>query len=305
MDFNEAKQKLAGVVAQDTRDETPTQQEAQEETAQQQQLAQQEAQRQQQQPQQNAQQGTQQGVQQNAQQGMFNVQQQQMAQLQQQMGALMERNKQLEQLITQQSEQQEKATEEDMTAPPVFDWDGMEFEDEETRRQKFSEYQTAHDDYLKQSLLRELEPTLKYAREAQQEQEQTNAISQLKREPKFEDIESYMPKIKQVMKAAPQFFTGEDTAVDLLNGYLIAKGIAAIETPQRERTPEELVKAVMSNPDAAALIEQQRIAKLENNQDVPTMSASMGAGNAALNTQSRPKDFKESKNMLQRLLGLK
>lgn len=292
MDFNDAKTRLTQAVEQD---ETPTEEQAAEETQQQQQLAQQEQQQAQQQQQFNAQQ-------------QYNAAQQQMAQIQQQMGALMERNKQLEQMITQQNEVQQEAIEEEMTTPtpPVLDWDGMEFEDEETRQQKFNEYQQAHDDYLKQALLQELEPTLKYAREAQQEQEQNNALAQIKQEPKFADIENYMPKIRQVMKAAPNFFSGEDTATDLLNGYLIAKGIAAVETPQTPKSfsPEELVNAVLNNPQAASLMETKRLAQLEN-RNVPAMSASSGAGNAALNTQTRPSNFKESKSLLQKLFGLK
>lgn len=230
--------------------------------------------------------------------------QQQMMMFQQQIQQLAEQNKRLTDLITQQNSTQEQAIVEQMNeapAPPVFDWEGIMYDDDNARQQKFEEFQAKRDEYLTNKIMSQLAPTLDYASKLQHRTERDDMIAQIKDIERFRGIDKMLPQIEHIMERNPEMYKG-DMVDNYVNAYLVARGMEALDTPPKTFSAQELVDMVRNNPEAADLFEKQRIAALQNNQSVPAMSASSGAGNAALNNNERPKNFDEAKqNMLSKL----
>lgn len=85
-----------------------------------------------------------------------------------------------------------------------------------------------------------------------------------------------------------------------INAYMLMTGIDRIKNPPappepaKEPTAEELLQIYNNNPAFQELIEKQRLDTIKQSQQVPPMSASSGAVNAALNIKEKPQTLEEA-----------
>lgn len=227
----------------------------------------------------------------------------QVQQLQQQLQQAMETNQHLQDTIRQQNEiQQEQILKNTI---PELDIDRLTFEDEETRKAMLEEYSNSMRDYVKSDIMREMEPALMMAREAQSNREKNDVISALKNIPEMQGIEGMIPQMDAIIKNNAKMFDGLSTEDKYINAYAIARGVNAINTPAKaEPTAEEIVNMLNNNPDALALLEKQRVNAVKDNQNVPAMSAGSGAGNVPLTPPpEKPKTWDEARSLARKLFG--
>ena len=85
-----------------------------------------------------------------------------------------------------------------------------------------------------------------------------------------------------------------------INAYALARGINQIKNPppppeeQKEPTVEDLMTLYNNNPAFREMVEKQRLEEVKQSQQVPPMSASSGAVNAALNIKEKPQTLEEA-----------
>jgi hypothetical protein len=156
--------------------------------------------------------------------------------------------------------------------------------------------------------MKELAPTLEYAKRGMQEAEKSETISALSQVPELAGIENMIPQLDKII-ANNKWLQSDDMAMDekLINAYAIARGVNAINTPPeepKELTSEELMELYDKNPTFQELVEKKRLDAIKQSQQVPPFSASSGAVNAALNVKEKPKTFEEASERTRRMFGL-
>lgn len=226
--------------------------------------------------------------------------------MQQEIARLNEENKHLQDTITQQNETQQERIMQNML--PELDFDKLAFEDPDTRRAAMEDYAGKMRDYVKADIMREITPAMDYAREGIREREKAAAIEALKTIPELKGIEGMVPQLDRIIKSNPMFTPDMDVVDAYSTAYAIARGVNAINTPPPEppKIPgaEEIIKLLNSNPEAKALYEKQRLAEVQKSQQVPIMSASSGAVNAALNIPEKPKTWEDASERARKAFGL-
>ena len=194
--------------------------------------------------------------------------------------------------------------------PPTIDINGLAFADEETQRaamKKFSDDMAA---YTREQLMKELSPTLEYAKKGMLEAEKASVVDALSQIPELGGIREMLPQLDRII-AANKWLQSEDMPLDekYINAFAMARGINSINTPPaepeppKELTPEEMLAMYNSNPAFRELVEKQRIGKVEQSQQVPPFSASSGAVNAALNIKEKPKTLEEASERTREMFG--
>ena len=223
--------------------------------------------------------------------------QQIMAQLQ----AANQANAQLQATIAELSKKNEENILEEALEAPILDIDSLAFADEETKRQAQAEYARQMTDYVKAPIMKELEPIIRQAREGEELKAKNETVAALAQIPELSGIEDMMPQIDRIL-AQNQVLKDANVPLDqkIVMAYTIAKGVDGINNPPappeqpKELSAEELLGLYNSNPEFRELVEKQRVSEIKKSQQVPSFSASSGAGNAALNIPDRPKSFEEA-----------
>lgn len=233
----------------------------------------------------------------------------QLQQVLQELEALKQQNQQLQGTLEEMSRQnQEQIIEEAMT-PPEFDFDGLAFADEDTRKAEMSKFMQSMTDYNRKQIMNELKPTLEFAEKGRRDAEKTDAINALSQEPMLSGIKDMLPQLDQII-ASNRWLQSNDMSTEekYINAYAIARGVNAINTPPpeppKELTSEELMELYDKNPTFQELVEKKRIESLKNSQQVPPFSASSGAVNAALNIPEKPKTLEEASAATRKMWGL-
>ena len=233
----------------------------------------------------------------------------QLQQALQELEALKAQNQQMQGAIAELSKQNEENLIEEAMQPPVLDINGLAFATEEEVAQAQSEYAQKMSEYNRQQIMKELAPTLEYAKKGMQDAERAEMLSALSQVPELQGIGDMMPQLDKII-ANNKWLQSEDMPMDekLINAYAIARGVNAINTPPpeppKELTDDELMELYDKNPTFQELIEKKRIDAIKQSQQVPPFSASSGAVNAALNIKEKPKTFEEASERTRKMFGL-
>ena len=238
--------------------------------------------------------------------------QQKDAQLQQalqELEALKAQNQQMQGTLEELSKKNEENLLEEALQPPTLDINGLAFADEETVAQAQAEFAQKMSEYNRQQIMKELEPTLAFAKKGMQDAERADTLEALAQVPELNGINEMLPQLERII-ANNKWLQTSDMPLDekYINAYAIARGVNAINTPpeepKKELTSEELMQMYDSNPTFQELIEKKRLDAIKNSQQVPPFSASSGAVNAALNIKEKPKTFEEASERTRRMFGL-
>ena len=232
----------------------------------------------------------------------------QLQQVLQELEAVKAQNQQMQGTINELSQKNEEKLIEEAMQPPVLDINGLAFADEATIAQAHADFAQKMADYNRQQIMKELEPTLAYAKKGMQDEERSQTLSALSQVPELQGINDMLPQLDKII-ANNKWLQSEDMPMDekYINAFAIARGVNAINTPpveQKEPTAEELMELYDKNPTFQELIEKKRLDAIKNSQQVPPFSASSGAVNAALNIKEKPKTFEEASERTRKMFGL-
>ena len=234
----------------------------------------------------------------------------QLTQALQESEALRQQNSELKRNIEEISKKNEEHIIEEALKPPTLDLSSLTFASDEEQQAAMAKYAEELSAYNRQELLKELEPTLKFAEKGMHDAEAKEAVEVLSQVPELAGIEKIRPQLDKII-ANNKWLQSEDMPIDekYINAYAIAKGIDSINNPvkapepPKEPTSEEILEMYRKNPDLQALIEKERLGAIKQGQQVPPFSASSGAAGAALNIKNKPKTLEEASEMAKELLG--
>lgn len=231
----------------------------------------------------------------------------QLQQALQELEALRVQNQQMQGTLDELSRQNEENIIEEAMQPPVLDINGLAFATEDEVRQAQEEHHKKSYEYYRQQLMKELAPTLEYAKRGMQEAERTETLSALSQVPELAGINDMLPQLEKII-SNNRWLQSDDMSVEekFINAYAIARGVNAINTPPeepKELTSEELMELYDKNPTFQELVEKKRIEAIKQSQQVPPFSASSGAVNAALNIKEKPKTFEEASERTRMMFG--
>ena len=232
----------------------------------------------------------------------------QLQQALQELEALKAQNQQMQGAIEELSKKNEENLIEDAMQPPTLDINGLAFATEEEIANAQAEFAQKMAEYNRQQIMKELAPTLEYAKKGMRDEERANTLSALSQVPELAGINDMLPQLEKII-ANNKWLQSEDMPMDekYINAYAIARGVNAINTPPeepKELTSEELMELYDKNPTFQELVEKKRIEAIKNSQQVPPFSASSGAVNAALNIKEKPKTFEEASERTRKMFGL-
>lgn len=233
------------------------------------------------------------------------------AQLKQATQALEEeraKNAQLQETLGELSKRNEEKIAEGLLEPPVLDVSSLAFADPETVQKAQADYAKKMLEYNRQEIMKELSPFVEQAKEGMLIKEKNEMISALAQLPELSDIENMLPQLDRII-TNNKALSSDSVPLDekYITAYAIAKGVNSINTPPagpKEPTTEELLEIYNSNPDLQAAVEKQRLEQIKQSQQVPPLSSSSGAVNAALNIKDKPKTFEEASERTRRMFGL-
>ena len=216
----------------------------------------------------------------------------------QELEALKAQNQQMQGTLEELSKKNEENLIEEALQPPVLDINALAFATEEEVAQAQAEFAQKMSEYNRQELMKELAPTLEYAKKGMQEAERTEVYSALSQVPELKGIKDMMPQIDQII-SSNKWLQSADMPLEekIINAYVIANGAKALNTPiepPKELTNDDLMELYDKNPTFQELVEKKRLEAIKNSQQVPPFSASSGAVNAALNIKEKPKTFEEA-----------
>ena len=226
----------------------------------------------------------------------------------QEIEALRVQNQQMQGTIAELSKKNEENLIEEAMQPPVLDVNGLAFATEEEIAQAQAEFAQKMSEYNRQQIMKELAPTLEYAKKGMRDEERTNALSALSQVPELAGINDMLPQLDKII-ANNKWLQSEDMPLEekYINAYAIARGVNAINTPPeepKELTSEELMELYDKNPTFQELVEKKRLDAIKQSQQVPPFSASSGAINAALNIKEKPKTFEEASERTRKMFGM-
>ena len=232
----------------------------------------------------------------------------QLQQVLQELEALKAQNQQMSGTIEELSKKNEENLIEEAMQPPVLDINGLAFATEDEVRQAQEEHHKKSYEYYRQQFMKELAPTIEYAKKGMQEAEKTETLSALSQVPELQGINDMVPQLDKII-ANNKWLNSDDMSIEekYINAYAIARGVNAINTPPeqpKELTSEELMELYDKNPTFQELVEKKRIEAIKQSQQVPPFSASSGAVNAALNIKEKPKTFEEASERTRKMFGL-
>ena len=232
----------------------------------------------------------------------------QLQQALQELEALKAQNQSMQGAIEELSKKNEENLIEEAMQPPVLDVNALAFATEDEIKQAHADFAQKMSEYNRNQIMKELAPTLEYAKRGMQEAERAEVLAALSQVPELQGIENMIPQLDRII-ANNKWLQSDDMSLDekLINAYAIARGVNAINTPPeepKELTSEELMELYDKNPTFQELVEKKRLDTIKQSQQVPPFSASSGAVNAALNIKEKPKTFEEASERTRRMFGL-
>ena len=113
---------------------------------------------------------------------------------------LRQTNNELQQTITQQSQQREQAIIEDAMQMPMLDVNRLAFEDDATVQQMQQDYANAMQKYVTQQVLKDVEPALQYAKDGMREKEKREMLEAFKGVDELKGINDMLPQLDYIIE---------------------------------------------------------------------------------------------------------
>jgi hypothetical protein len=203
-------------------------------------------------------------------------------------------NQQLKETLAQQSELQMGEL-----VKPELDLASLVYDDEETVAAKKAQYEQELKKYWEEVEKRKAE-------------EKANTIGALAKIPELAGFDEMLPQIEGII-ANNKLLNSDDVPLEekYITAYAIARGVNAINNPPQQQeqaqpeqqiTPDKFVELYNSNPEFQQAIANQKKEALKDGQQVPPLSATDGAGNAALNIPEKAKTFEDARSLMSRIL---
>ena len=224
--------------------------------------------------------------------------------------ALKQQNQQLQGTIDEMSKHTEENIVEDALTPPTLDINGLAFADEETQKAEMAKFVDGLSAYNRKQIMKELSPALDFAKKGMREAEKADVVDTLSQIPELSGIKDMVPQLDRII-SNNRWLQSDDMPMDqkYINAFAIAMGINSINNPPatpepaKEPTTEELMELYNSNPAFQEMVEKQRLEAIKQSQQVPTLSASSGAVNAALNIKDKPQTLDEASRRTREMFG--
>lgn len=219
---------------------------------------------------------------------------------------------QMQQTMMQQQKAQseanranEEAIAQAITEPPVFDFESVQYMSDAERQDALAKYNSAMADYTKQNIMKELQPIVDQYHRQTKEAAEAEVKNRLIGSGKFEGFSEDAEQIEKIIKATPGLSDLPPETKYAL-GYVINRGVKAMNTVPHTESAEELVARVLKNPDAMKAIEKERATRIANsNRNAPPVSASQGQSNAPALSNNPPKRLDEARALALKMMGLK
>ena len=140
----------------------------------------------------------------------------------QELEALKAQNQQMQGTISELSKQNEEKLIEEAMLPPTLDINGLAFADEETIAQAQADFAQKMAEYNRHQIMKELEPTLAYAKKGMQEAERTDVLNALSQLPELQGIGDMMPQIDRII-SNNKWLQSEDMPMEekIINAFAI------------------------------------------------------------------------------------
>lgn len=218
---------------------------------------------------------------------------------------LSEENRNLRSIIEELSRKQEEKIIKETVEKPSLDINSLAFADQAGQKKIQEDYSDKMTEYVKSKIMKELSPFIDQAKQGIAEKEKQEVIDVLSQVPELEGIKEMLPQIERIINNNTAL-SGNNLPLDekYITAYAIAKGVNAMNQPQKELTAEELFEIYQKNGELQDMIEKKKLKDLEAASSVPPHSASGGAVNAALNIKDKPKTFEEASELTKKMFGI-
>jgi len=197
------------------------------------------------------------------------------------------------QAVQQQSQLAEEAVNEaaEVTPPPMLDFAALQYASPEEQQAALAEYHRAVQESTLGAVRREMEPVITAHQQAQRAAEVQAAREMVYNRPEFSDFREHDAEIERILSVTPELNTLPAAKARMYAG-LINRGLR--HDPNRQMSADELVQAVMANPDAMKALEMRRAQNVqEKNANLPRISASQGMSNAAPVPEHKPQNKRD------------
>lgn len=225
---------------------------------------------------------------------------------QEELEALRKQNEQLQGAIAEMSKANEQTVVEEALTPPSIDINALAFATEEEQKAAMAKHNADMSAYIRQEIMKELSPTIEYAKKGMAEKERSDTLDMLSQLPELAGIKEMAPQLDHII-AKNKWLQSEEIPAEekYINAYMMAKGLESVNNPVSAKEPgtEELLEHYNKNAAFRELVEKQRIEELKKGQQVPLMSAGGGAANVALNIKDKPQTLDEASEQVRKLFG--
>ncbi len=237
-----------------------------------------------------------------------------LSQVTRQLAEISRQNEELKSTIEQMSQVQEEAIAEQILEPPVFDAEKILYGDAQSQAKALTEYQNKLNEYNKAMIRKDMEaefaPIMEFARQGMEARDKADALKAIKESvPEMSDIDSKVGLLDTIIEQNP-FLSGSDKPMEekYIMAYMLARGVDAVNNPPavpeppKEPTAQELMEYARNNKEFAEMLAMEKIAAVQSGQQVPPLSASSGAVNAAPTIQNEPKNLEEATELFKNML---
>lgn len=213
-------------------------------------------------------------------------------QLTEQISQLVEALKQSKEAVSEQSQAaEETANQSAGITMPYLNFQELQYMSPDEQNATQEKYQTDMLNALRQVAREEMTPIKADYESRTREAAISAAKDQIYNDPRFSDFREHDSEIDQFIGSMPEFSSMDAGRARLLGG-LINRGLRT--DPNKTMTTDELVSAVLANPDAQKALEIRKAQNIQKqNENLPRMSASSGMASAVAVPERKPASTKE------------
>lgn len=220
--------------------------------------------------------------------------------------ALKNENEHLKALLNETRESNQEAIDGLKNNLPVLDLSNLAFDDEEQIKERTADYTKQILEFAEKNaetnLLKKLEPIISKAQRAAEAQEHKEVLGVLEQIPELSGISGMAPQLDEIISKHRALQNPElSTEEKYITALAIAQGVNSMNEQKKEHTYDDFVNMYENSPELQQFVERKRADRLKESQQVPNLSASNGAGSAALNIPNKPKSFDEAKSLVRKL----
>ncbi len=197
------------------------------------------------------------------------------------------------QAVQEQSQLAEEAVNNaaEMDEIPTLDFAALQYASPEEQQAALAEYHQKMQAANIKAMRKEMAPVIAAHEQATRAAEVQAAREMVYNRPEFSDFREHDAEIEKILSVTPELNSLPAGKARMLAG-LINRGMR--HDPNRQMSADELVQAVMANPDAMKALEMRRAQNVqEKNANLPRISASQGMSNAAPIPEHKPQNKRD------------